>query len=79
MKKHLLHGLGPALMLASPIWLTIEKPPNYFNFAIGLALGILLLVLARLSTASKTGKHQPTRSHVRNQTALSCFPNKILT
>ncbi len=50
MKKRLLHGFGMALMLASPIWLTIEKPPNYLNFAISLLLGILLMVLARLTT-----------------------------
>jgi hypothetical protein len=49
MKKRLLHGVGMALMLASPIWLTIEKPPNYFNFAISLILGVLLLVLGLLS------------------------------
>jgi len=38
-----------ALLLASPIWLTLEKPPNYFNFAISLLLGVLLLILGRLS------------------------------
>jgi len=38
-----------ALLLASPIWLTLEKPPNYFNFAVSLLLGILLLILGRLS------------------------------
>jgi hypothetical protein len=37
MKKRLLHGFGVALMLASPIWLTFEKPPNYLNFAISFA------------------------------------------
>jgi len=58
MKKRLLHGFGMALLLASPIWLTIEKPPNYFNFGISLLLGILLLVLSRLSPASKTGTHR---------------------
>ncbi len=36
-------------MLASPIWLTIEKPPNYVNFAISLLLGILLLVLRQFT------------------------------
>jgi hypothetical protein len=50
MKKRLLHGLGLAFLLASPIWLTMGKPPNYFNFAISLLLGILLMVLARLNT-----------------------------
>lgn len=36
MKKRILRGFGMAFQLASPIWLTIEKPPNYFNFAISL-------------------------------------------
>jgi len=53
MKKRLLHGFGVALMLASPIWLTFEKPPNYVNFAISLLLGILLMVLSRLYPESK--------------------------
>jgi hypothetical protein len=44
-KERILHGLGLALLLASPIWLTFEKPPNYLNFGISLLLGILLLVL----------------------------------
>jgi hypothetical protein len=50
MKKRLLHGFGMALLVASPIWLTIEKPPNYFNFGISLLLGIFLMVLGRLAT-----------------------------
>ncbi len=54
MKKRLLHGLGVALTLASPIWLTFEKPPNYLNFAISLLLGILLIVLGLLSGPSPT-------------------------
>jgi len=52
MKKRLLHGVGLALMLASPIWLTMGKPPNYFNFAISLILGVLLLVLGLLTGQS---------------------------
>ena len=51
-KKRLLHGLGMALLLASPFWLTLEEPPNYFSFGISLSLGILLNVLA-LSTGAK--------------------------
>jgi hypothetical protein len=47
-KERILHGLGLALLLASPIWLTFEKPPNYTNFGISLLLGILLLVLAHV-------------------------------
>ena len=33
-------------MLASPLWITMEKPPNYLNFGVSLVLGILLLILA---------------------------------
>ena len=46
MKKRFLHGVGMALMLASPFWLTLEDPPNYFAFGISLSLGILVNVLA---------------------------------
>lgn len=49
MKKRLLHGVGLALLLASPIWLTMGKPPNYFNFGVSLVLGVLLLVLGQLT------------------------------
>lgn len=42
-----------ALLLASPLWLTIEKPPNYFNFGIGISLGILLNVLGLLSPGAR--------------------------
>jgi hypothetical protein len=52
-KKRLLHGFGFALMLASPIWITMSETPNYFNFAISLALGILLLVLASKTVPSR--------------------------
>ncbi len=52
MKKRLLHGLGMALMLASPIWITLEKPSNYFNFGISLVLGILLIILGLLTSPS---------------------------
>jgi hypothetical protein len=53
-KKRLLHGVGTALMLASPFWLTLEEPPNYFAFGISLSLGILVNVLG-LSYAPKPG------------------------
>jgi len=43
-----------ALMLASPVWLTLEKPPNYFTFGISISLGILLNVLGLLSSGPKT-------------------------
>jgi len=54
MRQRLLNGLGMALMLASPIWLTMGKPPNYFNFAISLILGVFLLVLGLLTGPSPT-------------------------
>ena len=41
-----MQGFGIALMLASPIWLTMSETPNYFNFAISLIIGILLLIFA---------------------------------
>ncbi len=46
MKKRALHGFGIALMLFSPLWITMQKPPNYLNFGVSLVLGILLLILA---------------------------------
>ena len=42
----ILVGFGLALMLASPLWLTLQERANYFNFGISLGLGICLLVLA---------------------------------
>ncbi len=53
MKKRLLHGLGVALIVASPLWLTMEEPPNYFTFGISISLGILLNVLGLLAPAAK--------------------------
>ena len=44
-KRHLLQSFGLAFLLASPIWLTMPKPPKYLNFALSAAIGILLLVL----------------------------------
>ena len=46
MKKRALRGFGIALMLFSPIWLTMQAPPSYLNFGVSLVLGILLLILA---------------------------------
>lgn len=54
MKKRLLHGLGMALLLASPIWVTLTTPPSYLNFAISLVLGLLLLVLGHYTPESKS-------------------------
>lgn len=53
MKKRLLHGFGIALVLASPLWITMQKPSSYFNFAISLAIGILLLILAWQTTPTR--------------------------
>jgi len=52
MKKRALHGLGLALLLASPIWITMAERPNYFTFAISAVLGILLMVMAHYTAAS---------------------------
>ena len=46
MKKRALYGFGMALVLASPIWITMQETPNYLNFALSLITGILLLILA---------------------------------
>ena len=50
MEKRLLHGFGIAVVLASPIWITMQEQPNYLNFALSLVIGILLLVLASKTT-----------------------------
>jgi hypothetical protein len=49
MKRRLLLGFGLALLLFSPLWLTLAEPSNYLNFGISFLLGILLLVLGLLS------------------------------
>ena len=46
MLKRLLHGLGIATMLASPMWITMRETPSYVIFAMCLVAGILLLILA---------------------------------
>ena len=53
MKKRLLHGFGMAFLLASPIWVTMQETPNYFNFAVTLIIGILLLILAWQTNATR--------------------------
>lgn len=55
MKNRLLHGFGMALILASPLWVVLEEPPKYFTFGLSLILGILLVVLGRLSPESPRG------------------------
>jgi hypothetical protein len=47
LKKRIVHGLGLALILMSPLWITLSEPREYANFGISLALGILLLVYGR--------------------------------
>ena len=54
MKTRILHGLGMALILASPLWITYSEPRDYLRFGISLALGILLVVYSRLTTESKS-------------------------
>jgi hypothetical protein len=44
--KRALHGFGIALLLFSPIWITMSEPRSYLNFGVSLVLGILLLFLA---------------------------------
>jgi hypothetical protein len=46
MKKRALQGFGIALVLASPMWITLSEPRNYLNFALSLITGALLLILA---------------------------------
>ena len=56
-KRHLLHSFGLAFLLASPIWLTMSKPPKYLNFALSAAIGLLLLVLrAGIPETKKDGR-----------------------
>jgi hypothetical protein len=45
-KKSALRGFGIALLLFSPLWVTMMEPPSYLNFGLSLALGIFLLYLA---------------------------------
>ena len=47
-----MNGLGLALLLASPIWITMSDQPNYLNFALSAVLGILLMVMAHYTPAS---------------------------
>ncbi len=49
MKKRALQGLGWGLIIASPVWLVMAEQPNYFLFANAFLLGVLLIVLGRLS------------------------------
>ena len=50
-KKRALYGFGMALVLASPIWITMQETPNYINFALSLVTGLLLLLLASQTPA----------------------------
>ncbi|MFI5107289.1 MAG: hypothetical protein ACHP78_00420 [Terriglobales bacterium] len=54
MKRRILLAFGLALLIFSPLWLTLAEPRNYFNFGIGFVLGILLLVLALISSKPPT-------------------------
>lgn len=57
-KRHLLHSIGLAFLLASPIWLTMPKPPKYLNCALSAAIGILLLVLRAGIPEEKPGQRR---------------------
>ena len=52
-KKRILQGFGLALVVASPMWLTMERPPNYLTFGVCVGLGILLLIQSHFSAESK--------------------------
>ena len=58
MKRHLLHSFGLAFLLASPIWVTLPKPPKYLNCALSAAIGILLLVLRAGTPEAKPGQRR---------------------
>jgi hypothetical protein len=45
MKRRFLLAFGLALLIFSPLWLTLAEPRNYLNFGISFVLGILLLIL----------------------------------
>jgi len=47
-------AFGLALLIFSPLWLTLAEPRNYLNFSISFVLGILLLVLGLLSAKPPT-------------------------
>lgn len=49
MKRRAFQAIGLALVIASPIWHTMAEQPNYFLFANAFLLGLLLIVLGRLS------------------------------
>ncbi len=51
MKKRALHGLGLALTLFSPLWITTD-PPKYLTFGVSLVLGVLLLVLSSMTDST---------------------------
>ena len=55
MKRRFLLGFGLALLIFSPLWLTLAEPRNYLNFAISFLLGVLLLVLGLLASQSPRG------------------------
>ncbi len=53
--KRILQAFGWALLLASPLWITMSQPANYTNFAISLVLGLLLLLLSLTYAPSGSG------------------------
>ena len=53
LKKRLVHGVGMAFILASPLWITLSEPREYVNFGISLALGILLVAYGRMMPGTR--------------------------
>lgn len=41
------------MVVASPMWLTMEKPPDYEKFGLAIVIGLLLLALSYFSPAEK--------------------------
>jgi hypothetical protein len=42
-----------ALVVASPMWLTMEHPPDYGKFGVAIGLGLALLALSYFSPEDK--------------------------
>ncbi len=54
MRKRAFQALGLALIVASPVWLTMTGQPNFFIFANAFMLGILLVIFATSPEGTKT-------------------------
>ena len=75
MKKRLYHGLGMALLLASPIWIAMADEPNYVNFVLSAVLGPESPQLVLLDDIDKALHPQAQKELVRVIRAiLAQFP-----